>query len=100
MGYNELSPEALRRQVQYVVDFDGPALAALPPNAAVKAVVTSDGNGRVLESNAYRNPATGQWRMTVRIQRQKADQPVELRAFLQHDNHAVSETWTHIILPE
>ena len=100
MGYHELSPEALRRQVQYVVDFDGPALAALNPEATVKAVVTSDGNGRVLESNAYRNPATGQWRMTVRIQRQKADQPVELRAFLQHDNHAVSETWTHIILPE
>jgi len=100
MGYMKQGAAALRQQVQYVVDFEGPALQALPEGAAVKAVVSSDANGRVLESNAYRNPATGQWRMTVRIQRAQANRPVELRAFLQHDNHAVSETWTHIILPE
>ena len=100
MGYMKQGAAALRQQVQYVVDFEGPALQALPEGAAVKAVVSSDANGRVLESNAYRNPATGQWRMTVRIQRAHAGRPVELRAFLQHDNHAVSETWTHIILPE
>ncbi len=100
MGFTKQSPQALRQQVQYVVDFNGPALAALPADAAVKAVVTADANGKVLENAAYRNPATGQWRMTVRVQRQQAGQPVELRAFLQHNNHAVSETWTHIILPE
>jgi glucans biosynthesis protein len=100
MGFTKQSPEALRQQVQYVVDFTGPALAALPADAAVKAVVTADANGKVLENAAYRNPATGQWRMTVRVQRQQADRPIELRAFLQHDNNAVSETWTHIILPE
>jgi len=100
MGYTKLSAQELRQQVQYVVDFEGPALKALPAEATVKAVVTSDANGKVLESIAYRNPATGGWRMTVRIQRLQADRPVELRAFLQHDNHAVSETWTHISLPE
>lgn len=100
MGYTKLSADALRQQTQYVVDFDGPALKALSPDATVKAVVTSDANGKVLENLVYRNAATDQWRMTVRVQRLKADQPVELRAFLQHDNHAVSETWTHIILPE
>ena len=26
--------------------------------------------------------------------------PVELRAFLQHDTHILSETWSNIILPE
>ena len=100
LGYTQQTAEALRQQVQYVVDFDGPALKALPPDAPVKAVVTSDANGKVLESIVYRNPVTEQWRMTLRIQRQKTDRPIELRAFLQHDNHAVSETWTHIILPE
>ena len=100
MGFTKQSAEVLRRQVQYVVDFNGPALAALPADATVKAVVTADANGKILENAAYRNPATGQWRMTVRVQRQQADRPIELRAFLQHDNHAVSETWTHIILPE
>ena len=100
MGYTKQSPEALQKQVQYVIDFAGPALQDLPAEAPVKAVVTSDANGKVLENIVYRNPATEQWRMTVRVQRQKADRPIELRAFLQHDNHAVSETWTHIILPE
>ena len=100
VGYTKLSAQALRQQAQYVVDFDGPALKALAADATVKAVVTSDANGKVLENILYRNPVTSQWRMTVRVQRLKADQPIELRAFLQHDNHAVSETWTHIILPE
>ena len=100
MGFTQQSAQELRQQVQYVVDFNGPALAALPADAALKAVVTADANGKVLENAAYRNPATGQWRMTVRVQRQQADRPIELRAFLQHDNNAVSETWTHIILPE
>jgi glucans biosynthesis protein len=100
MGYTKQTAEALRQQAQYVVDFDGPALKALPAEAAVKAVVSTDANGKVLENIVYRNPANDQWRMTVRVQRLKADRPIELRAFLQQDNNAVSETWTHIILPE
>jgi glucans biosynthesis protein len=100
VGYTQQSAEALRTQVQYVVDFTGPALHDLKADAPVKAVVTSDANGRVLESGVYRNPATGQWRMTLRVERLRKDQPIELRAFLQHLQHAVSETWTHVILPE
>ena len=87
-------------QVQYVVDFAGPALEALPEDTAVRAVVSSDANGRLLEELAYRNPATKGWRMTVRVARQDATRPVELRAFLQHDKDILSETWTNIILPE
>ncbi len=100
VGYTQQSAEALRKQVQYVVDFTGPSLQDLKADAPVKAVVTSDANGRVLESGVYRNPVTGQWRMTVRVERLRKDQPIELRAFLQHLQNAVSETWTHIILPE
>ncbi|PIF89334.1 glucans biosynthesis protein [Acidovorax sp. 62] len=100
VGYTKQSPEALQKQVQYVIDFAGPALQDLPADAPVKAVVTSDANARVLESGVYRNPATGQWRMTLRIERLQGNQPIELRAFLQHLQHAVSETWTHVILPE
>ena len=100
MGYTKEDPAALRQQVQYVVDFDGPALKTLSADTPVKAVVSSDANARVLESHAYRNPATGQWRMTLRLQRTQPDRPIEVRAFLQHENHAVSETWTHVILPE
>jgi periplasmic glucans biosynthesis protein len=57
-------------------------------------------NGRITERNAYRNPATGTWRMTLRAERLQPTQPIELRAFLQSGAHALTETWTHVILPD
>ncbi|HET7865291.1 MAG TPA: glucan biosynthesis protein G [Burkholderiaceae bacterium] len=92
-GFNALGPGEL----QYVIDFAGPALDALPADAAVEAVVTPGPNGRVLERNAYRNDARGGWRMTLRVQRLTPTQPLELRAFLQHGPHALTETWTTLI---
>ena len=99
-GYTRLTPLELSGQVQYVVDFDGPALAGLPPDAPVRAVVTADANGRVLEQVAYPHPAGQRWRLTLRVQRLDPTRPVELRAFLQQDNHVLSETWSNILLPE
>lgn len=100
VGFDRQSAAALRRQVQHVVDFDGPALRQLPEDAQLRAVVSSDANARVLENTVYRNPATGQWRMNLRVQRIDAQRPIELRAFLQYQQHAVSETWTQLILPD
>jgi len=85
------------REIQYVVDFDGPALRGLPAGATVAAVVSSSANATVVERHAYHNDATGTWRMTVRVNRLQPSQPVELRAFLQHGNTALTETWTTII---
>ncbi|MFW2356521.1 glucan biosynthesis protein [Hydrogenophaga sp.] len=99
-GYTQLSAEEQGRQPQYVIDFTGPALDALPAGATVKAVVSANANGRVLQTLAYPNPATRTWRVTLRVERVDATQPVELRAFLQHNNDTVSETWTHLLLPE
>ena len=86
-------------EVNYVVDFTGPALDALPHDAAVKPVVSAGPNGRVVETNAYRIAANGAWRLTLRVRRIDATQPVELRAFLQQSTHALTETWTSIIQP-
>ena len=99
VGYTKLSTQEQAQQVQFVLDFAGPALEALPEGAAVKAITTADANGRVLESIAYKNPATGGWRATLRVQRLDASQPIELRAFLQLDNNTLSETWTNLITP-
>jgi periplasmic glucans biosynthesis protein len=72
----------------------------LPPGADLRAVVSTNANGRVLEAIAYPNPATRSWRVSLRVARNDPAQPVELRAFLQHQQHTVSETWTHLLLPE
>ncbi|MEO7400129.1 MAG: glucan biosynthesis protein G [Polaromonas sp.] len=102
-GYSKLGADALGQQIQFVIDFAGPALDALPEDAKVQAITTASANARVVESLAYRNPATGGWRMTLRVERLKPAtaaepvQPVELRAFLQNDQQTLSETWTNLI---
>jgi periplasmic glucans biosynthesis protein len=97
LGHGPATGRGDPRELQYIVDFDGPALRALPNRAAVAAVVSSSANATVVEGNAYHNDATGTWRMTVRLNRLQASQPVELRAFLRHGNTALTETWTMII---
>jgi periplasmic glucans biosynthesis protein len=94
-GFAELAED----EQQYIVDFTGPSLAALPADAAVKAVVSAPANGQVMESNAYRLEATGGWRMTVRVKQLDRNQPTELRGFLQSGDDVLSETWSNILPP-
>ncbi len=84
---------------QFIVDFDGPALAALPADAALRAVASAGRNGELREAHTFRNEATGQWRMALRVRIQDPTQPTELRAFLQTASDTVSETWTYLIPP-
>lgn len=92
-GFAELG----QNEQQFVVDFIGPSLAALPADADVKAVVSAPANGEIVESNAYRVDATGAWRMTVRVRQLKPAEPTELRGFLQSDGNALTETWSNIL---
>ncbi len=95
-GYKPLAANEL----QYVVDFAGPAIERLAPDSTVEANVTPVRNARVLDTNVFRNDATGGWRMTLTIARIDPAQPVELRAFLSHDHNALTETWTSLIAPD
>ena len=92
-GFDALAPG----EHQYIVDWTGPALAALPASAPLQAVVSADANGRVVERNVYRNDATGGWRMSVRVLQRESGLPVELRAFLQLGNDTLSETWAYLV---
>lgn len=87
-------------EFQFVLDFDGPALRALAPSAAVEAVFTAGANAQVLYSNAQPNDAAGGWRATLRFKRLDAEKPVELRAFLKTSNETVSETWSYLLPPK
>jgi glucans biosynthesis protein len=85
--------------VSFVVDWEGPVFKQLPKDATVEARVSSDGNGRILEVNAWPNEVTGGWRTTVRLRRLDEAKPVELRAFLRTASGAISETWSYILPP-
>lgn len=92
-GFAELAKD----EQQFVVDFTGPKLAALPADAEVKAVVSAPANGQIIESNAYRVEATGAWRMTVRVKQLRPTEPTELRGFLQSETNILTETWSNIL---
>ena len=95
-GFQQLA----RNEHQFIVDFTGPKLAALPPRAELQAMVTSGPNGRITERNVYRNEANNSWRMAVRVQQLSTGEPVELRGYLQHGNDILTETWSNIIPPQ
>jgi len=85
--------------MSFVVDFEGPAFKKLAADAKLDAVVTTDGNADIVETNAYRNDVSGGARLVIRLKRQDEKKPVELRAFLRSGTTTLSETWSYIIPP-
>ncbi|MGB7480113.1 MAG: glucan biosynthesis protein G [Burkholderiaceae bacterium] len=85
--------------IALIVDFEGPVLARMGPEDELEGVVTTDANGKLLETNAYRNEVTGGWRLAVRFRRNDDAKPVELRGYLRKNNDTLSETWSYILPP-
>ena len=82
-----------------MVDFEGPALAKLAPNAPVEPVFSADANGKIESIFGQPNTATGGWRVTVRLKRVDDDKPVELRGYLRSGGTGLSETWSYLLPP-
>ena len=87
---------------RFVIDFEGGKLAALPDDTVLRGVVTAttpDGEAaELLEQVVIHNPVTQGWRLVFQIRPESGD-PLELRAFLQHDEEALTETWTYRLKP-
>ena len=94
-GFFHTPPPATALQLH--VDFAGPPLQGLAADAPVEAVVS--GNARSLKAQAYPNPMTGGWRMTVDVERD-LHLPLELRGFLRLRGQTLSETWSYALSPE
>ncbi|MEO5845608.1 MAG: glucan biosynthesis protein G [Caldimonas sp.] len=86
--------------INYVVDFDGPALRSLAASADLEPVIWVDANAEVRERNLFKNPVSGAWRMTVRFKRNDAAKPVELRAYLKQQQSTLTETWSYVLPAE
>jgi glucans biosynthesis protein len=83
---------------RWVIDFAGPALAALGPADAPRAVVTAGSGARLSDEHVYKNPVTGGWRVSFQMKPKDAT-PVELRAYLERGGDVLSETWSSVWLP-
>ena len=84
----------------FIIDFEGPVFKKLPPEANVESIVTTDGNGELVENHPYRNDVTGGWRLRLRVKRIDDKKPVELRAFLRAGATTLTSTWSYIVPPE
>jgi glucans biosynthesis protein len=85
---------------EFVVDFAGPALDQLPPDAPVQAVVEADSRLSLIETRVVHNDAVGGWRMLLRLRSKDGNaitSPVELKAYLHNGNTSLSETWSYLL---
>jgi glucans biosynthesis protein len=69
----------------------------MPAETVLEGVVTV-GNGELLEQQVVKNPVNGQWRLTFQV-RPQGGMPVEMRAFLRHEEEALTETWSYVLEP-
>jgi len=86
--------------LNFVVDFDGPALRALKPDIRLEPFVELGGNAQLREKNLFQNKVTGAWRMTVRVKRDDPAKPIEMRAQIRDGVRPVTETWSYIVPAE
>jgi glucans biosynthesis protein len=87
---------------RFVVDFAGGELEKLPAETVLRGVVTlGSGSGEeaeLLDQQVIKNAVTGGWRLVFQI-RLRGDDPLELRAFLQQGERALTETWSYGLRP-
>lgn len=82
------------------IDFAPAPDKKLKAEDKVEASLTADGNGKILETNLFKNEVTGGWRATLRLRRLDEKKAVELRGFLRNNNGPISETWSYILPAE
>lgn len=83
---------------RYAVDFVGPALQGLPAGAAPEAVIDIGRGGDLQRQRVIANPHTGGWRLLFEFARE-TDAPLQLRAYLQHADQPLTETWNYVDPP-
>ncbi len=93
-------PGTGERARRFVVDFTGKDLNKVPTDSVLRGVITigsnTDGSGGLLEQQVLKNPVTGGWRLVFQV-RPEDDRPLELRAFLQQKDRALTETWSYVM---
>ncbi|MGN7741061.1 glucan biosynthesis protein G [Pseudomonas sp. 22526] len=68
--------------VAYLVDFEGPSLAALPEDTEVRSQVSVGDNAELVENSVRYNPETKGWRLTLRMKIKDPSKSTEMRAAL------------------
>jgi periplasmic glucans biosynthesis protein len=85
---------------QFVIDFDGPDLDALPINKPPVAIASCSSNAVIADNYVVRNTFAGTWRVYLTMQpKAGGHDPVDVRCTLHNGNQIASETWTYLWSP-
>jgi glucans biosynthesis protein len=88
------------QQRQFVIDFEGPSLSAIPEDAPPQAIASCSTNAVILESPVYHNRFSSTWRVMLKLEPAADNKdPVDIRCTLKKGDQAVSETWTYLWSP-
>jgi periplasmic glucans biosynthesis protein len=81
---------------QFVIDFAGPKVAAVPENDPPVAVANCSTNAAIVDNLTLPNPFINGWRVILKMQPKPGNHdPVDLRCTLQKGTTILSETWTY-----
>ena len=81
---------------QFVIDFDGPKLDAIPESTPPVAVANCSGGARIVDSFVIRNTFLGTWRVYLKMMPPAGSKDaIDLRCSLQLGGTVVGETWVY-----
>ncbi len=81
---------------QFVIDFDGPKLDAIPEDQPPVAVPSCSGGAHIADTLVVRNNFLGTWRVILKmVPPADTNAAVDLRCTLQQGTNAVGETWVY-----
>jgi glucans biosynthesis protein len=81
---------------QFVIDFAGPKLDALPTNTPPEAIASCSPNAAIVDRLVLYNPFRHAWRVILKMQPKPGNNnPVDLRCTLQQGTNVLSETWVY-----
>ena len=81
---------------QFVMDFVGPKLEAVPESEPPAAIANCSANAAIVDNLVLRNPFLNGWRVVLKMQPKPGNtDPVDLRCTLQKGTNILSETWTY-----
>jgi glucans biosynthesis protein len=81
---------------QFVIDFDGPQLDAIPEDKPPAAISNCSAGATIVDSFVTRNTFLGTWRVILKmLPKAGSHEAIDLRCSLQQGTNVVGETWTY-----
>ena len=81
---------------QFVIDFDGPQLDAIPGSRPPVAIANCSGGAAIVDNFVTRNDFLGTWRVILKMHpKAGSHEAVDLRCTLQQGGINIGETWVY-----